>query len=481
MRGCSAPPSPRVDLNLGSDVSLAGDAGPAVALSPDGTRIVFVSQDQSGVSRLFTRRMDQPKAVLLPGTDGAAQPFFSPDGQWVGFFAAGKLRKTRIHGGDPISLCDAPQGRGASWGEDGNIIAALNTEVGLSQVPSGGGNPAPITELGPGEACHRWPHVLPGAKFVLFTFSGTVNNLDEAGIALVSLSDHSRKTLLEHAGTYPHYLPSGHLVYVTKGSLFAAPFDEKHLRITGPAARLEEVAADVPRGFAQVDFSAAGICALRTRGGQGLSTPQWLDAAGKTEPLGLEAARYHYLRLSPDGTRLAYVLTQGPTSDLFIYDWQRAIQTRLTNGRVTRSPVWSPDGRFIVFDGVGGMFAAQTDGSGTPAQLTRSSKHQSPETFSHDGRLLVFMETGATANGETRILPVRERGGPHAGRGAPAALQGLERTGVSFLLPGRPIAGLFERGRRGLRSLRPGISEWGQAGPGLKRRRSHADLVAARQ
>jgi len=166
------------------------------------------------------------------------------------------------------------------------------------------------------------------------------------------------------------------------------------------------VAADIPRGFAQVDFSAAGICALRTTGGQGLSTPQWLDSAGNTEPLGLEAARYHYLRLSPDGTRLAYVSTQGSNSDLFIYDWQRGIKTRLTNGLVTRSPVWSPDGRFVVFAGAGGIFAAPADGGATPAQLTRSNNLQVPEAFSPDGRGLVYSERIAGAKAETRILPV---------------------------------------------------------------------------
>jgi serine/threonine-protein kinase len=404
-------PSPHLDLNLGAGISLADDAGPAMALSPDGTRIVFVAQDQSEVPRLFTRRLDQPNAVRLSGTEGAKEPFFSPDGQWVGFFAAGKLRKTRIEGGDPVSLCDAPAGRGASWGEDGNIIVALDGETALSQVPSGGGSAIPVTELAPGDASHRWPYVLPGGKFVLFTVSRVANNFDEAGIALLSLPEHTRKMLLDHAGMYPRYLPSGHLVYVTKGSLFAAPFHLKHLQLTGGPTRLAEVAADTPRGFAQVDFSPAGIFAFRTHGGQGLSTPQWLDGVGKTEPLGLEAARYHYLRLSPDGTRLAYVSTQGSVSDLFIYDWQRGIKTRLTNGHVTQSPVWSPDGRFVVFRGVGGMFAMQIDGGGTPTQLTRTNNPQSPAAFSPDGRRVVFTEIPPGAKGEIRIMPVESQGG----------------------------------------------------------------------
>ena len=415
-------PAERIDLDLGTEVSLAGDAGPAVAISRDGTRIVFVSQDQSGVSRLFTRLLDQPKATVLPGTDGAAGPFFSPDGQWVGFFARGKLKKTRIDGGEPVYLCNAPQGRGASWGEDGNIIVALTGSMALSLVPSEGGNPVPATALGPGEVCHRWPYVLPGGKFVLFTVSRLINNFDQAGIALLSLQDHHRKMLLEHAGMYPRYLPGGYLVYVTSGSLLAVPFDVKRLEVTGAATRLGEVAADIPRGFAQLDFSIAGNFVFRTHGGQGLSTPQWLDSAGKTEPLGLEVARYHYLRLSPDGARLAYVSTQGPNSDLFIYDWHRSIRTPLTNGRVTRSPVWSPDGRFLVFAAAGGMFVTRTDGAGTPAQLTSSNSLQTPETFSPDGRRLVFTEgVIAGAKGETRIVPVEIENG-HMRAGEPQLL-----------------------------------------------------------
>ena len=359
------------------------------------------------MAQLFQRRLDQPGATPLSGTEGASEPFFSPDGEWVGFFAEGKLKKTRIDGGEPVYLCDAPQGRGASWGEDGKIITALTGGTALSLVPSGGGNPIPATELGPGEVCHRWPYFLPGGKLVLFTVSRLINNFDEAGIALLSLQDHNRKMLLERAGMYPRYLPSGHLVYVSSGSLFAVPFDLKRLHVTGAATRLGEVAADIPRGFAQFDFSAAGIFAFRTHGGQGLSTPQWLDSAGRSEPLGLEVARYHYLRLSPDGVRLAYVSTQGPNSDLFIYDWQRSVKTRLTNGRVTRSPVWTPDGRFLVFAAPGGIFAARTDGAGTPVQLTWSTNLQTPDTFSPDGRRLVFTEGGiAGAKGETRILPV---------------------------------------------------------------------------
>jgi Tol biopolymer transport system component/tRNA A-37 threonylcarbamoyl transferase component Bud32 len=403
----------RLDLDLGPDVSLASTTGPAVILSPDGTGLVFVSQGQDGTRHLFTRRLDQPKATLLAKTEGASAPFFSPDGQWVGFFAQGKLKKTRVDGGEPISLCDAPAGRGASWGDDGNIIAALDTNGGLSQVPPEGGKAVSVTKLNleVGENTHRWPHVLPGGKAVLFNAVISSGNYDEAGIAVLSLKDHRTKTLLEHAGMYPRYLPSGHLLYVTKGTLFAVRFDPDRLELRGPATLVEEVASNPNVGSAQLDFSRSGTLAYRTGGAEGLSTIQWLDGAGKTVSLGTEPASYFYPRLSPDGSRLVLLVNQGATSDLWIYDWQRGSRTRLTNGRVNLYPVWSPDGRFVVFQSAGGMFWTTADGAGKPQPLIQSKTLQLPSSFTPAGTRLVFSELTPGSGAEIRTVPVESRSG----------------------------------------------------------------------
>ena len=149
-RGATRPieqPSVRLDLDLGPEVSLGSTVGPPVIFSPDGTRLVFVSQSSDGTRHLLTRWLDQPNVAQLAGTEGAYAPFFSPDGLWVGFFAGGKLKKTRIDRSEPVILCNAPAGRGDSWGEDGKIIAALDSQVGLSQVPSEGGRAISVTEL----------------------------------------------------------------------------------------------------------------------------------------------------------------------------------------------------------------------------------------------------------------------------------------------------------------------------------------------
>jgi len=171
-------PLVRLEVDLGPDVSLGGTfAGADEILSPDGTRIVYVSQN-----RLFTRRLDQPNATELAGTQGAYPPFFSPDGQWVAFFTPGKLQKISVEGGSTITLCDASSGRGGSWGEDGNIIAALNFTGGLPRIPSAGGPPTIVTDLQNGEVTHRWPQILPGGKAVLFTASTTATAFDTANI-----------------------------------------------------------------------------------------------------------------------------------------------------------------------------------------------------------------------------------------------------------------------------------------------------------
>jgi serine/threonine-protein kinase len=225
---------------------------------------------------------------------GCVRTFFSPDGQWVGFYALGKLKKTRIDGGEPVSLCDAPDGRGASWGEDGNIVANLQPQSVLSLVPSGGGIATPISELGVGEGTHRWPQVLPGGNAVLFSVNNTVStNFEESAIAALSLKDHRKKMVLEHVGYCPRYLSSGRLVYVSKGTLFAARFDLDRLEVRGAATALQEVSSDNSRAFAQFDVSPGGILAFRTGGGMtGRGSLDWLDGGGKTEPFRTEAANY---------------------------------------------------------------------------------------------------------------------------------------------------------------------------------------------
>ena len=396
----------RLDVDLGPDVSLGSPRGTDTIVSPDGTRIVYVSQ-----GRLFTRRLDLLNTTELAGTQGAFAPFFSPDGQWVAFFTPGKLQKISVEGGSAITLCNASAaGEGGSWGEDGNIIAALNTTGGLSRIPSAGGPPTPVTDLQSGEVSHRWPQILPGGKAVSFTANTAVGAFDAANIEVMSLADHRRKTLVR-GGTFGRYLPSGHLVYVNRGTLFAVPFDVDRLEVHGtPAPVLDQVGYNVVNGSAQLDFSKSGTLIYRSGGsGGGLLTVAWLDGAGKAQPLLKNPGSYNRLKISPDGSRLALDIA----GDVWTYDWQRDIMTRLTfNGG--NGALWSPDSRFILYSSAGGIGYTRSDGGTAPETLIAGQNQLYPWSFSPDGKRLAYLEI---SSGGYRLYTVSSENDGHDPQG----------------------------------------------------------------
>ena len=428
----SSQPMAQLDLDLGAPVS-GSRVGTAAIVSPDGTRLVFVSNGADGRSRLSKRRLDQAKPTELPGTEDAYGPFFSPDGSSVGFFSSGKLRKTSLDGGDPVILCDAPAGRGATWNEDGNIVAALDVVRGLSLIPSAGGPATALTEIEPGESGHRSPYALPGGKAVLFTFSNVNGNYEEAGIAVVSLKDRHRTTILNHAGMNPMYLPSGHLAYVTKGALFAVPFDPDRLELHGEAKPIiQDVVEDSTYGSIQFSCSRTGSALYRAGRAESLRDVLWLTGDGRTEPLWPEPVMALDPRLSPDGRRLAVSITNGSALDLWVYDIDKTTRTRLTNGMAGRDAVWSPDGQYIVFQAPGGMFWTRADGAGQPEILLKSENYTRPGSFSPDGRRLAYAEPLAGGGGAIKTLPVEFASG-RFWAGAPETF--LKSTATANLNP----------------------------------------------
>ena len=212
----------------------------------------------------------------------------------------------------------------------------------------------------------------------------------------MSLADHRMKTLVR-GGTFGRYLPSGHLVYVNRGTLFAVPFDVDRLEVHGtPAPVLDQVGYNTAQGSAQLDFSQTGTLIYRSGGaGGGLLTVAWLDGAGKAQPLLAKPGDYGRPSMSPDGQRLALEVTEGSGTDIWVYDWQRDTMTRLTFTGTAAAPVWSPDGRYIAFLAAGeGMSVIRSDGSGKPQPLTQSKNIQFPWSFTPDGKRLAFFELG---------------------------------------------------------------------------------------
>ena len=433
-----APLRPLIRLNaeIVPDMPLAGagvgaGGGNMLAVSADGARLALTLRGADGKVHLYTRLLNQSQVSPLAGTDNAAFPFFSPAGDWIGFFADGKLKKIAVEGGAAVTLCDASLGRGASWGDDGNIIAALNNTGVLVQVPSAGGTPVPVTKFKSGESTHRWPQVLPGSQAILFT-AGTAGRggYDDANIDVISLKTGERKTVAR-GGFSPRYLPTstgtGHLVYLHQTTLFAVPFDLGRLAATGtPAPILEDVSSTVTAGgdFAFA-YSPNGsgtfvyLAGKETLTGWSIS---WVDSSGKTQPLHAPLGVYLTPRFSPDGKRLAFVTTSGQGGDIWVKDLDRDTPSRLSfRAGSNRWPVWTPDGRIIVFQSVNsaapGLYWIRSDGSGEAQRLTEGKPLETPYSFSPDGKRLAFHQTGNGGSQDIFTAPIEgDSGHPKLGK-----------------------------------------------------------------
>jgi hypothetical protein len=203
-----------------------------------------------------TRLMDQAKPTILAGTENASSPFFSPDGQWIGYFAENQLRKVSIQGGAPTTLCDARAMRGADWGEDGNIVFGVASGP-LGRIPSSGGTPERLGTPPEKGASRRWPQILPGGQAILYT-ADVPGSSDGARIEVLNLKTGENK-VVQRGGYFGRYLPSGNLVFVHQGTLFAVAFDLSRSQTRGmPAPVQEDVAGNPLTGGGQLAFSRTG-------------------------------------------------------------------------------------------------------------------------------------------------------------------------------------------------------------------------------
>jgi serine/threonine protein kinase/Tol biopolymer transport system component len=402
-------PLVRFSVTLPLNEQLGGLDFPSVALSPTGTHLAYVA-NRGSLSRLFLHRMDNLQDEPISGTEHALGPFFSPDGQWLGFFADGKLMKTSIGGGAPTVLCDAPIGFGAVWGTDNTITFAPTGGSGLMQVSAAGGTPREITKLNEekGEFSHRWPDLLPGGKTLLFTV-GATGSWDDAQIVAQSLDTGERHVLIT-GGTFPHYLPTGHLVYARGGSLMAVPFDITYPKVTGPAmVVLSKVWVSID-GAAQFGLSPLGHIVYVAGSPPGREhTLVWVDRSRVMEPLASPGRNYSEPRLSPDGRRLAVTITQN-SENIWIHDVPTGSFTQLTFEGNNSMPVWTLDGARIAFAsnkaGALNLFWKQADGSGNDERLTTGGQSQAPYSWSPRSHSLVFVEQSPTTGRDIWMLSI---------------------------------------------------------------------------
>jgi Tol biopolymer transport system component/tRNA A-37 threonylcarbamoyl transferase component Bud32 len=442
----SPQPVSRLVVDLPPGQQLAGlDGGPAVALSHDGTHLAYVARE-AGTQQIFLRAMDSLESKPIPGTEGAVDPFFSPDGQWLGFFAGGTLKKVSVSGGAALTLGDAGTPRGASWGSQGTIAFAPTNVSVLEQVPDAGGAPQPLTRFEKGDVGHRWPELLPGDKAVLFAAGQTIN-FTNAQVAVQSVGTSERRNLIQ-GGINPRYALSGHLVFAQGGSLMAVPFDPQRLEVMGTGVPVVEGLLQSPiSGAAQYSISATGSLVYIPGGVQATqSRLVWVSRNGAEQPLVAPAHAYLTPRLSPDGRRVA-VSIQEQESQTWLYDLSRETLTRLTfEGSSNLGAIWTPDGQRITFnsnkEGSTNLFWQRADGSGGLERLTTNEYLQAPSSWSPDGQLLAFHEVNPNTQRDIWVLRMSDTspGSGEVRKTQPFLRTRFDEAGPRFSPDGRWLA-----------------------------------------
>ena len=392
----------------------AGGLGGGGAVSPDGTRLVFVATHR-GEPTLWLRPLASVQVTPVVGTEGAFFPFWSPDGKQLGFFAGGKLKRVAASGGPVLELGDAPAGRGASWSSQGFILYAPDSTGRLYRIPEAGGAPQLVSEPDPKqqEDGHLWPWFLPDGKRFLFLSRRVGRNGSQVSIgSLEHRQDQPHQPLV--ASNYnAQYSPSGHLLFVRDGVLLAQRFDPASGKLSGePAALAGNIATRPHLNLAEFSVGAGGVLLANATGVQ-TTQVAWVDRAGKMLKLLDQPQVFIGLRLSQDAERLATARADAVTTiaDLWVHDLRTESSARVTfdDGR-DFSPVWSPDGSMLAFastrSGVANLYLRPTQGTGSNRRLTTSSMAHRPFDWSPDGRYLLYEQAHPDTKRDLWALPV---------------------------------------------------------------------------
>ncbi|MEE8477427.1 MAG: protein kinase [Gemmatimonadales bacterium] len=391
LRPREAPGVARLQITLpeGQRLAIAGGGAFPLDLSRDGTRLVYVAE-QDGVRRLMVRSLNDFTARELTGTEGAFLPFFSPDGEWVGYFAEGELRRVSLSGGAPITIAQSPpEPRGASWGADGTILFSAGGS--LYRVPFSGGDPAELEMTlafdtsRPGAdnpaspaGSPRWPHYLPGGTHALVTII--------AGTGILDLESGDVRYLF--SGIQARYLPTGHLMFnAGQERIRTVPFDLDRLEITGPEApALEGVFRGPGSGAANFVVSQTGTLVYVAGG---FERSLWhVDRNGRESPIAIEQRGYRFPRVSPDGNRIAVIVDPRP-SDVWLVDLRRVSAVPLTTGGHHVTPGWAPDGERLAVTRVGDVHWLRWREGGELQRVASRPLGQFHPSWSPDDLILV--------------------------------------------------------------------------------------------
>ncbi len=383
------------------------------ALSPDGSWLA-VAIAVEGKQQLWVRALDALQPRLLPGTEDAQYPFWSPDSRYIGFFAQGKLKKVPAGGGPPQTLCTVGLTRGGTWNRDGVILFGLGIGP-LHRVPSAGGVPTPVATAEGGRA-YRYPVFLPDGRHFLYTLNlGDQSN----GVYLAALDNPAARRILADQSSVVWVPPSpasqhGHLLFIRESSFMAQPFDTRTFQLAGEAFPIAgQASLGTDNSYALVSASADGLLVYLS--GRNLADRQltWFDHSGKELAKVGSRGRFRSIALSPDEkTVAADHMSVGIASDLWLHELTRGMESRFTTQQtsVNSLPVWSPDGRRIVFaSNRGGKYDLYVKNAGETVQdqiLLQNANLKWPSDWSRDGRYLLYVENDPKTQQDLWVLPL---------------------------------------------------------------------------
>ena len=407
----------------------------ALALSSDGSQLAYVAMDGANANRrIFLRAMDGVDARPIAGTEGALGPFFSPDGQWLGFFADGSLKKLPLSGGAAVNLADVSNPTGGAWIDEHTIVFASYLST-LLRVPDAGGTPQALTRFEPGEIAHMLPRPLPGGKVVLYSTAST----RMGAIAVQRIDTGARHNIIQTPEpSAPAYVAPGYVIYAQAGNLMAASFDTEQNRTGTPIAAVPDV----------LQYSLSPTGSLVYVSGKPPAAPQarlvWVSRDGTEQSVGAPPRHYNQPRLSPDGRRVAVDVVESGTQ-VWLYDLTRDIFSRFTFGGDNRHAVWAPDGKRLAFmsnrDGGYQIFWKRADGRGDAERLPGRGSTTAPDVFnipyswSRDGRLLAIARLAPAAAAELCVLRLDDDSTARSGGTPPAFTRTRAADGAPQLSP----------------------------------------------
>ena len=405
-------------MSIQLDGPLANTGRRVAVPSPDGNLLAYVAQTDSG-PKIHVRRLDDFESRPLDGTDGAQALFFSPEGDWIGFWANQKIKKISTQGGPPSVICESAQFSGATWGADNSIVFSGSGP--LLRVSSSGGTPEPLTHFEPdeGETDHEYPQFLPGESKILFEIAKGVPGASV--VAVHDLETDNKKVILEE-GSFPRYAKTGHILFLRSGAIFAVPVDRKDFSVTAsPVPILEDVSVSHVFGSVQFAFSDNGTLVYVPAGPSRGRTLAWIDQNNVVEPLPGSRHLYYMPRVSPDGSRLVVTVLEEGHYGLWIMDLDRGTMSRLTLEANSMGAIWSPDSRRLAYASAAaqskglGIFVRDLDTPGPGKLVTTELSTQVPTSWSPDSETLLITRVVASGSedifalslvGERDLVPI---------------------------------------------------------------------------